>query len=42
MVNLDKAQLENAPAYEANERIDWTPDYGRRVDNFYKIPSGWQ
>jgi sporulation protein YlmC with PRC-barrel domain len=42
MVNLDKAQLENAPAYEANEQIDWTPDYGRRVDNFYKIPSGWQ
>jgi sporulation protein YlmC with PRC-barrel domain len=42
MVNLDKEQLENAPAYEADQQIDWTPDYGRRVDAFYKIPSGWQ
>lgn len=42
VVNLDKKQLENAPAYEADEHVDWTPDYGRRVDAFYKIPSGWQ
>ena len=42
LVNLDKAQLHDAPAYEANEQIDWTPDYGRRVDAFYKIPGTWQ
>lgn len=42
MVNLDKRQLENAPAFEADEPIDWTPDYGRRVDAYYKIPGGWQ
>ena len=42
IVNLDKEQLENAPAYEADQQIDWTPDYGRRVDSFYKIPGAWQ
>lgn len=42
LVNLDKQQLENAPAYEPSERVDWTPDYGRRIDAFYKIPGAWQ
>jgi sporulation protein YlmC with PRC-barrel domain len=42
IVNLDKEQLETAPAYEADQQIDWTPDYGRRVDSFYKIPGAWQ
>lgn len=42
MVNLDKRQLENAPAYEADETIDWTPDYGREVDDYYKRPGSWQ
>lgn len=42
MVNLDKRQLENAPAYEPNASIDWTPDYGREVDAYYKRPGGWQ
>lgn len=36
VVNLSKEQLENAPAYESDEKIDWTPDYGSRVDAFYK------
>jgi sporulation protein YlmC with PRC-barrel domain len=38
VVNLSKEQLENAPAHEADEEIDWTPDYGRRIDAFYKTP----
>lgn len=33
IVNLSKEQLENAPSIEADEQIDWTPDYGRRVDS---------
>ena len=42
VVNLSKEQLENAPAYEADEQIEWTPDYGRRVDAFYNVSRGWQ
>ncbi len=42
VVNLDKERLRDAPAYGAHEAIDWTPDYGRRIDTFYKIPGAWQ
>jgi sporulation protein YlmC with PRC-barrel domain len=42
LVNLSKEQLENAPSIEADEQIDWTPDYGRRVDSFYNVSRGWQ
>lgn len=42
MVDLDKERLRDAPAYARDEEIEWTPDYGRKVDAFYKIPSGWQ
>lgn len=42
VVNLSKEQLENAPACEADEQIEWTPDYGRRVDAFYNVSRGWQ
>ncbi len=42
VVNLSKEQLQNAPAYEADEQIEWTPDYGRRVDAFYNVSRGWQ
>lgn len=42
IVNLTKDQLKNAPSIEADEQINWTPDYGRQVDTFYKIPGGWQ
>lgn len=38
MVNLDKDRLENAPAYDPEEEIDWTPDYGRLVDTYYRGP----
>jgi len=42
MINLDKERLENAPAYNPEEQIEWTPDYGRLVDTYYKRPGGWQ
>lgn len=42
IVNLSKEQLENAPSIEADEQIDWTPDYGRQVDSFYNVSRGWQ
>ena len=41
MVNLDKKQLEGAPSYARGSEFKWTPDYGRKVDSFYKVPSAW-
>jgi len=41
VVNLDKAQLENAPSYDRNAEFEWTPTYGRQVDTFYDAPSYW-
>jgi hypothetical protein len=39
VVNLDKAQLENAPGYD--DEVEWTPTYGRGVDSYYKVPTYW-
>jgi sporulation protein YlmC with PRC-barrel domain len=42
VVDLDKATLEGAPQYRSGETIDWsTPEYGRRVDEYYRVPSYW-
>ena len=41
MVNLDKKQLEGAPNYDRNSEFKWTPEYGRKVDTYYKAPSYW-
>jgi len=41
VVDLDKAKLEGAPSYERDATFNWTPDYGRKVDSFYKSPSYW-
>jgi len=41
VVNLDKKQLEGAPSYARGSEFEWTPDYGRKVDSFYKVPSAW-
>jgi len=41
VVNLDKSQLENAPSYDRDEEFEWTPTYGRQVDNYYDAPSYW-
>jgi len=42
VAHLDKDQLRDAPAYGPHEPIDWTLDYGHRIDSFYKIPGAWQ
>lgn len=36
-VPLDKAQLENAPRHELNERPVYTDEYGRRVYDHYGV-----
>ena len=41
IVNLDKKMLENAPTLDPDEDFEWTPDYGRRVDNCYGAPTYW-
>ena len=40
VVNLDKAVLEKAPTYDEDD-FAWTPDYGRRVDKYYNVPTYW-
>jgi len=41
VVNLDKRTLEGAPSYEVDEDFRWTPDYGRKVDKYYGVPTYW-
>lgn len=38
VVNLDKQQLEGAPSYNRGTSVDWTPDYGRQVSQYWNIP----
>ena len=35
VVPLDKKKLEQAPRYDESDVPDYTPDYGRRVYNYY-------
>ena len=37
VVPVDKAQLDNAPHYPDGDMPDYTPDYGRRVNNHYGL-----
>jgi len=41
VVNLDKKVLQNAPSYDRSRDFSWTPDYGRKVDEYYKVPTYW-
>ncbi len=41
VVNLDKKQLEGAPNYDRDSEFKWTPEYGRKVDSYYNVPSSW-
>ena len=40
VVDLDKKQLEGAPYYKTSDYA-WTPDYGRKVDQYYGVPTYW-
>jgi hypothetical protein len=40
VVDLDKRRLEGAPYYK-EAGFEWTPDYGRKVDQYYGIPTYW-
>jgi sporulation protein YlmC with PRC-barrel domain len=41
LINMDKKQLLDAPNYDINSGFKWTPEYGRKVDGYYKTPSYW-
>jgi sporulation protein YlmC with PRC-barrel domain len=41
VVNLDKKTLEGAPSYDSDDDFSWTPDYGRKVDKYYGVPTYW-
>lgn len=41
VVDLDKDMLKDAPTYDDNGSFAWTPDYGRRVDKYYDVPTYW-
>ena len=41
VVDLDKRLLEGALNYDRRSEFEWTPDYGRKVDSYYKAPSSW-
>ncbi len=41
VVNLDKNTLEGAPNYDSDSDFEWTPDYGRKVDRYYNVPTYW-
>ena len=42
VVDVDPAQLADAPTYATGSDFEWTPDYGRKVDDYYKSPSYWR
>ena len=39
VVDLDKNLLEKAPSYD--DEITWSPEYGKKVDQYYKVPTYW-
>ncbi|MBF0324498.1 PRC-barrel domain-containing protein [Magnetospirillum moscoviense] len=41
VINMDKKQLEGAPNFDGGSEFNWTQDYGRSVDAFYKTHSYW-
>jgi len=41
VVNMDKKQLQDSPSYDMNSEFKWTPEYGRKVDSYYKTTSYW-
>jgi hypothetical protein len=37
VVPLDKARLKNAPRYSLDDVPEYTPEYGRRIHNYYGV-----
>ncbi|MGE5538146.1 MAG: PRC-barrel domain-containing protein [Gemmatimonas sp.] len=41
VVDVDKERLEKAPSYESDRQVDWTADFGRRINTYWNVPSEW-
>ena len=42
VIDLDRGQLEGAPAYDAAYYPNWKDrSYGNRIDDYYGVPSYW-
>jgi hypothetical protein len=41
VVNLDRETLDGAPNYDGGSEFEWTPEYGRKVDSYYRTRSYW-
>jgi sporulation protein YlmC with PRC-barrel domain len=41
VINMDKKLLQDSPNYDVGSDFKWTPEYGRKVDSYYKAPSYW-
>jgi len=41
VTNLDKKTLESAPNFDPDANFEWTRDYGKKVDTYYKAPDYW-
>jgi sporulation protein YlmC with PRC-barrel domain len=39
VIPMDKKLLTDAPSYNSGSEFKWTPEYGRKVDGYYKTPS---
>lgn len=42
VINMDKKQLQDSPNYDIGSDFKWTPEYGRKVDSYYKVTSYWR
>jgi len=42
VINMDKKQLQDSPNYDIGSDFKWTPEYGRKVDSYYKVQSYWK
>jgi hypothetical protein len=41
VVDFDSERLRDAPSYRASDSPTWDRSYGRRVDDYYGLPSYW-
>lgn len=40
-VDITREQIEGAPHYPRGEEFDYSPDFGRRVHDYYGVPPYW-
>ena len=41
VADLDTMDVAKAPAVGAQEEVEWSPEFGKRIDLYYRVPSMW-